>query len=244
MRNTIIIAATLLAAAIQSTHGTDTKTHEDDLMVAAAASTIHDGSRIGQIVDGQFILNTTFLSLQPEDCQNAWNWMPITFPHCSYVRRNATTTEAKKGGEEDEEEDKIYLDWTLLLPGTGQRRQQWCEAIIHHTLQECGLADADLTERRCIRDDRRTLVAGYDPERGEAGEDVLLYGVHVGFRMALRRSTVAPSGSSNGNGNGNGNGDNNVECVARAIRAATCRTVNVAELECFELDQELIGTVW
>jgi hypothetical protein len=85
-----------------------------------------------------------------------------------------------------------------------------------------------VTERRCVRDDPWTYADGYDPERGEFGEDVPLTGVHIGFRILLRHRW----------GKNHTRDWDHDRCVERAVREATCLTVNVAEFECFETNEE------
>lgn len=106
------------------------------------------------------------------------------------------------------------LNYVIQISGTGQRQAGWCAGLADNIASLCGVGANTVDAKSCGTDNIWTYAPGHDYDRQI---DIDLFGID--YNVWLSKWDA---------------GEDNKACVAEAIRAATCHTVNLETFECYK----------
>ncbi|KAK6219226.1 hypothetical protein LQW54_002475 [Pestalotiopsis sp. IQ-011] len=106
------------------------------------------------------------------------------------------------------------LNYVIQISGTGQRQAGWCARIADNIASKCGVPANTVDAKSCGTDNIWTYPPGHDYDRDV---DVDLFGIDHNVWLTKWDA-----------------GGDDKACVAEAIRAATCHTVNLETFECYK----------
>lgn len=106
------------------------------------------------------------------------------------------------------------LNYVIQISGTGQRQAGWCAGIADNIASKCGVPANTVDAKSCGTDNIWTYAPGHDYDQQI---DIDLFGID--YNVWLSKWDA---------------GEDNKACVAEAIRAATCHTVNLETFDCYK----------